>query len=73
MLHKTLDSYYTGTPYDEDQEHPDGPLWIINSARDWDMVPSGVYLEHIATGHRVVYDTNVKEVYGVYGLRGYRD
>ncbi|MCA1806370.1 MAG: hypothetical protein LC687_00620 [Actinobacteria bacterium] len=72
MLHKTLNSYYSNVPYSEDQEHPDGPLWTIGSDRDWDMIPQGVYLEHVRTGKHVIYDDSVEQLHGVYGIRGYR-
>lgn len=73
MLHKTLSSYHENAAHKEDQEHPDGPLWVIWSDRDWDMLPQGIYLEKVSTGKTVLYDDNIIEVHGVYGIRGYRE
>lgn len=73
MIHKILDSYHDNLPHTEDQEHPDGPLWLIISDRDWDMLPQGIYLEHMPTGRPVIYNGNIQRVHGVYGVRGYHE
>ena len=73
MIHKTLTSYHNNDPFIEDQEHPDGPLWLIALERDWDMLPQGIYLEHMPSGKQVIYDDNIDKNNGIYGVRGYRE
>lgn len=73
MIHKTLNSYHNNLPHDEDQEHPDGQLWLIGSQHDWDMLPHGVVLEHAKTGKPVVYNSKLEKLHNVYGIRGYRE
>lgn len=73
MIHRTLESYHTNTPYREEQEHPDGPLWLIASSNDWDMIPTGVVLEHVFTGKLVTYEKPFYESLNTYGVRGYHE
>jgi len=44
MLHKTLESYRLGNSYDEPQEHPDGPLWLLTLDEFWSL-PENTLLE----------------------------
>lgn len=76
MLHKTLDSYYKNEPYQNEQDHPDGDLWLI-TREELNDLPKGVKLESVR-GNKVVVgkdaiDLSEDEGYLPYGLRGRRE
>jgi hypothetical protein len=44
MLYKTFKSYDQNQPYEEEQEHPDGPLWLI-TPEELRRLPGTMWLE----------------------------
>jgi len=80
MFHKTLKSYHQKEPYGEDQEHPDGPLWLI-SPEEYKSIPPGIIVEHCENGlHYKVRRVEGKDPrhfelvngrYMVWGIRGH--
>lgn len=79
MIHKTLKSYHKNEPYVENQDHPDGPLWLI-SPEEYRAIPPGVIVEHCENGlHYKIRNVEGKdpknfertdEGYMVWGIRG---
>lgn len=55
-MYKTLDSYYNNDPWDREEEHPDGYLWLV-TVEEFDQLPSGTILED-TEGKTVVKDKN---------------
>lgn len=87
MLHKTLKSYQNNDPWDDREEHPDGPLWLVTQDELLDTLPHGVLLETISGKeevHTPDLDQNIKAgdvvtcnsrngtEYLGYGIRGWR-
>lgn len=72
MLHKILASYHSNEPYDEPQEHPDGPLWPIGKW-EWRDIPYGVLIERLKDGKTELYSRRTFADNNNFGIRGYRD
>ena len=76
MLHKTLKSYYNDNPWDDEEEHPDGLLWLL-TPEELDDMPNGLVLEDIVGGRAVIgksdIDTDTRFGYIAYGIRGHRE
>jgi len=70
VIHKTLSTYQANLPYDDNQEHPDGDLWLI-SEEDWPQVPYGVNLEEATTGRVVRHTQHTGTPHLKLGIRGY--
>lgn len=75
MLHKTLKSYHNDNPWDDEEEHPDGLLWLL-TPDELDDMPTGLVLECINGDIAVVGKTDIDDDtrfgYIAYGIRGYR-
>jgi len=76
MLHKTLKSYHNDNPWDDEEEHPDGLLWLLTPDEIDDM-PTGLVLECINGSRAVVgkskIDDDTRFGYIAYGIRGHRE
>jgi hypothetical protein len=81
MLHKTLESYHNDDPWKEDQNHPDGCLWLIKP-KEFGSLPNGTRIENIdglmmdkmATCHGGNLTKFEREHgYMSWGLRGHKD
>ena len=79
MMYKTLASYHTNMPLQEDQEHPDGPLWPMTVEEFYQMPPSYI-VEHIDTGKEYyvyelepMFTPQKADDFSKYGLRGHKD
>jgi len=76
MLHKTLKSYHNDNPWDDEEEHPDGLLWLL-TPEELDDMPTGLVLEDIGGKRAVIgksdIDTDVRFGYIAYGIRGRRE
>jgi hypothetical protein len=71
VIHKILSTYQSNLPYDDNQEHPDGELWLITE--EWPDLPYGIMLEEVATGRAVRYTKDTPHKHLKYGIRGYRE
>lgn len=76
ILHKTLKSYHEDNVWEDDEEHPDGPLWLLTPG-EWADLPKGTIVESIwgklAMKGRDEIEANTEYVYTIYGLRGHRE
>lgn len=75
MFHRTLSSYRLGDPYEETQEHPDGPLWLL-TPDEFDELPDSMLVESIWGKHYYKYEINRRKRHRgfvAYGIRGKKD
>lgn len=72
LLHKTLMSYHNDDPWDADEEHPDGLLWLL-TPEELEDLPKGTVVECINGTELVKGRDQLDDSQPTYGLRGYRD
>jgi len=76
MFHKTLTSYHKDNQWDDTEEHPDGPLWLL-TPDELKKMPEGLELEDIFGRKYIVgkhdIDDDTRFGYIAYGIRGYKD
>lgn len=76
MLYKTLKSYHNNSPWDDEEEHPDGLLWLL-TPEEFEDIPDGVRLEAIdgstAVNGEDDFDLDTRFGYTAWGLRGLKD
>lgn len=76
MLYKTLESYHNNNPWDDEEEHPDGLLWLL-TPQEVEELPNGTLVESImgdyaTKGHDAI-DLDTRFGYTAWGLRGLKD
>lgn len=76
MLHKTLKSYHGNNPWDREEQHPDGLLWLL-TPKEFKELPDGTVLESIngTFAFKGKDDIDLDDRFGfiAWGLRGLKD